>query len=95
MSLAPLARWHSYFFSGTGRDSLIISNDHLVSERHDRYFLLDEVFDIGQRENIVLAREAYSSPSGAGATGPPDAMDIILWVLGEVVVDNMRHSLDV
>src|SRR5512147_1368051 len=80
--------------AGTGCAPLVIGDDHFVGKRHDRDLLLNIVFDIGQGQNAVFTGKAYGTASCACAACSADAMDVVLGVLWEVVVDDMRHSLD-
>ena len=43
--------------------------------------------------DVFLAGKAYSLAPGAGPCCPADPVHIVLRVLGEVVVDHVRHSI--
>lgn len=61
----------------------------------DRYSMADEFLDIRQGNRIGLAAKADCVTRCASACGAADAVNIVLTVLGQVVVDDAFHIRDV
>ena len=56
--------------------------------------MANKFFDLGQRECVGLAGEANGIARGAGTRGAADAMNIVLSILWQVVIDDVtdiRH----
>jgi hypothetical protein len=55
----------------------------------------DQLLDRGEQRALVVRHERYGLASGAGAAGSPDAVDVILGHVRQIVVDDVRQLLDV
>ena len=78
-----------------GRGIFAVRRDLESLEREAVDFLADEAFDGAEFFGFVGRDEREGIPRHVGATGAADAMDIVLRVLRDVVVDDMAHSGDV
>src|SRR6266436_5801137 len=61
----------------------------------DADLLADELLDGLEQERARLVGEADGLAGGAGARRPPDPMNVVLDVLGQIPVDHVAHTLDV
>jgi hypothetical protein len=57
--------------------------------------LAQKILEFGQYIRVELVREADRRTACSGATCAPDAVNIFLHVLGQVVVDDVRDSFHV
>ena len=55
----------------------------------------DQAFDRFERINVLLAGEREGLARRARTRRAPDAVDVVLGVLWQVVVEDVRHGLDV
>ena len=78
-----------------GRGVFAIRRDLESLECESFDFLADEAFDSAEFFGFVGRDECEGIPRHVGAAGAADAVDIVLGVLRDVVVDDMAHSGDV
>ena len=57
--------------------------------------LPDECLDVGERVAESFAGEAHGVARGAGAGGSTDAVDVVLRVPGQIVVEDVAHVRNV
>src|SRR5690625_2913731 len=69
-------------------------NEQLSADRFDRDFLVDVLFDIRQRINVFLTREADGVPAGPGTCRTADAVHVIFRILGQVEIDDVADLGD-
>src|SRR3990172_7132978 len=72
-----------------------LSDVHGVVSPVDGDLLADVFLDFLKRVHILLISEADRPAACSGAARTPDTMYIVFRVLGKVVVDHVRPSLDV
>jgi hypothetical protein len=70
-------------------------HEHVILGPFRGDLLPGERFDRLQVEGTVLVGERYGFPRGAGAGGAADPVDVILWILRKIVVDDVGNLLDV
>ena len=68
---------------------------HARIHRLDRNTHPDVFLDVGKRDDIVFAAKADRVAFRAGSRGTADAMDVILRVLRQIVVDHVFDVRDV
>ena len=57
--------------------------------------LVDQLVDLVQEGAVVLGHEGDRAPRAAHARGSPDAVHVVLRVLGHVEVEHVGHALNV
>ena len=53
------------------------------------------LFDIHQREGVVLAGKTDRVSAGAGSRSPPDPMHVIFRILRQIVIEHVTDTRDV
>src|SRR5262249_12002247 len=72
-----------------------VAPEEVVGGPLDGDLAADQLLDRVEREDVVVAGERHRGSLGSGAARAADPVDVVLGVLGQVVVDDVRHAFDV
>ncbi len=73
---------------------LVIFDKKLIIRPLDRDFIFDEFMYCLKVKSAILIRQRDCYPLSAGSCRPTDPVNIILCILGQIIVDNVRNSID-
>src|SRR6266540_3949429 len=73
----------------------VVVHEHLVLGPLDRHLFLDIFLNRLDVKGAILVGQRYSLPLGPGPGGAADPVDVVLAVLRQVVVDDVRNPINV